>query len=308
VTLLVGIPSFRRPAMLAALLESLAAQRQIDDLAIEIFVADNDAGAAEGFELCTKLAPRFRFPLSAATVAEPGISAVRNRILTEAARRGSSLVAMVDDDETVAPDWLAQLVSVAKLHDAEIVGGPVFFAFDLPVSAALRGSGAFPVERRPSGRIPLLEASGTILIDAAALARLGWPGFDTSFGLTGGEDREYFTRLKQAGLSFAWAAEAIAVERVPADRLRTASIMRRAYSVGNSDYRIDRLHGPARARIEHLGKSALMLTVGLLLVPALVVPRHRLWLLRRYARALGRLASAIGHADRRYAGNAVRTA
>ena len=105
----------------------------------------------------------------------------------------------------------------------------------------------------------------------------------------------------RAGLTFAWADDAIAIESVPAARVDTGAILRRAYAIGASDYRIDALHGTPALRRRHVGSGIAALASAVPLAPALLLGRYRLRLLRRYARAAGKLASASGIAARPYA-------
>lgn len=289
---LLGIPTFRRPAELRALLESIAAQR-LGDVDLSVFVADNDPREAAGRALVTELS-RYRWPIVAGLVSEPGISAARNRILDEARARGADLVAMIDDDETAAPDWLAALIAARARHGADVIAGPVAYQTQDP-PAGLATSGAFAIKRFADGAVPMVTGAGNLLLDCRMLARLGWPRFSAAFGRSGGEDKEFFTRLRLAGARFAWAPAALAFERVPAARLTVAAIMRRAWGVGGSDYRIDRLHGGRVKASGHLGRSIALLAAAPLLAPALLLPSRRLWLLRRFARAGGRLAAAWGH-------------
>jgi succinoglycan biosynthesis protein ExoM len=298
--ILIGIPTFHRPAMLADLLASLAAQEFDAGLEVEVFVADNDAASKEGQALCQRLADGWRWPLEADVVAEPGISAVRNRILAEARLRRAPLVVMVDDDETVAPGWLEALVCTQRLCSAQVVAGPVLYEFEGEPATELLASGAFPLKRNSTGPVAFVNASGNILFDCAALAALDWPQFDLAFGRSGGEDKEFLTRLKMAGCNFAWADEALAFEHVPRKRMGVRAVMARAFAIGSADYRIETLHGPARARMGHLAKSMAVLATCWLMLPGLLFPRQRLKSLRRIARSSGRISAAFGSVHKQY--------
>jgi hypothetical protein len=62
--------------------------------------------------------------------------------------------------------------------------------------------------------------------------------FDLRFALTGGEDREFFTRLARAGKNFAWSDDAIVHAWLPATRASLVWALKRAYRAGNSDMRV----------------------------------------------------------------------
>jgi glycosyltransferase involved in cell wall biosynthesis len=121
---LIGIPTHRRAILLRKCLESLAAQEGIPP-SIRVFVADNDASNHEGVDIAEAMAGDFPFPLTASVVAEQGISAVRNAILDEARRCQAEFIAMIDDDETASPHWLAQLLKAQKAYGTDVVAGPV---------------------------------------------------------------------------------------------------------------------------------------------------------------------------------------
>jgi succinoglycan biosynthesis protein ExoM len=298
--ILIGIPSYRRPDKLGALLRSLQQLSDVDALTIEVFVADNDGQGQAAHVLCQSHAPTWRWPLSSAVVERRGISAARNRILEEAQRRCADLVAMVDDDELVSPEWLAKLIEAHGQFGAQVIGGPVLYEFERPAGAALLASGAFPLKRRATGIVLFVNATGNILLECAALARLGWPRFSEQFGTSGGEDKEFLTRLKKGGLAFAWADDAIVCESVPAARMETSAVVARAFAIGNADYRIDARHAPARARVSHVAKSTAVLLTSPLLLPGMINSAFRLKALRRFGRSAGKLAAAFGRASEHY--------
>lgn len=290
--ILIGIPSFRRSEQLARLIASLERQQAAFDHRVELFVADNDPERHQAKALCDSLS--CSLPLHAEIEPELGIAAARNRLLREARKRGARFLAMIDDDEIASPQWLSALLAAQAARQSDITGGPVRYVFAKPPSSSLLRSGAFNSgagRRSPDG---VLNATGNVLFDCEALARLGWPMFDIAFGLSGGEDKEYFTRLAGLGLRFGWASDAIVEEYVPADRMSTASVYRRAHAIGSSDYRIVRMHGPGRASATHLLKSVVVMVAAVPLAPLFALPGLRLWLLRRIARATGRLAAALG--------------
>src|SRR5215470_13999371 len=94
----VAIPTFRRPEGLARLLAALAALET--EIPVCILVADNDCDRREGFEVCCRLAPSYRWPLEAILVCERGIAQNRNALVEEslANRRHMDYLAMLDDD------------------------------------------------------------------------------------------------------------------------------------------------------------------------------------------------------------------
>ena len=262
---------------------------------VRVFVADNDAKGREGDRWLRSL-PHYRFPISSTVVDEPGISAVRNAILAEARSSGAEFVAMIDDDETVAPHWLARLLDAQRRYGADVVGGPVARILPETLPEWMQ-TGFFPDRGFSEGPIDQLDASGNLLISCEALEHAGWPKFDHSFGLTGGEDTEFLYRLKKMDFSFAWSGEAEATEMVPLSRCTLPWFVRRHFRIGNSAERLQRngLIGSRRS-------WAVRIVLGWPLLLPLTLPRRtRLKALRRLAYGAGMLSSALGYRYREYA-------
>ena len=298
--LLVGIPTHRRPALLRECLESVA--RQQGDLPdIEVFVADNHPAGREGAAVVEDMKASYRFPISVEVVPTPGISAVRNAILDQARRRGVDYVAMIDDDETASPEWLSNLLKMLQSTSADVVGGPVHYRFDTPPAPSVLNSPIFLKEARPNGRCGPLRGSGNFLVAANSLAETGWPMFDNDFGLSGGEDGEWFSRLARLGLNFAWAPDAAATEKVPSERATPQWVLQRAYRAGNCNMRIAIKHWPSREIVDNLGHVALTVGSAPFLAPLLFVRNRRLRLLTKWWAAFGRVSAIIGRDFHEYA-------
>ncbi|MDF2506779.1 MAG: putative glycosyltransferase, partial [Microbacterium sp.] len=142
IALTIGIPTYRRPDLLEALLRTLPARiAECADLGldIDVLVVDNDPeGSAREVATGTGLPVRY--------VIEPtaGIVAARNRILGECGDR--DLLAFIDDDEIPREGWLSSLITVWREHGADAVMGRVISVFDEDVDPWLLASGTF---RRP---------------------------------------------------------------------------------------------------------------------------------------------------------------
>jgi succinoglycan biosynthesis protein ExoM len=292
-TVLIGIPSFRRPEGVRKLLQSLAKQKPATNLSVSLFVADNDPQFQEAKRTCDAMRSTFRLPLHCDVVEEPGVAAARNRILCEARRCGADYVAMLDDDQVAAPDWLSELLSMQHGTEADVVGGPVVYHFVIEPSASVRRWGYFNPRERRGGLIAPLTGAGNVLICCASLARLDWPSFDVQFGTSGGEDAEFFARVAARGFRFAWAPRAIAHEEVAPERALESALLNRAFRTGNNEVRIRRAHGDSGGIALMVGKAAALLLVSPVLVPLLLTP-SRLWLLSKWASSAGRVSAMVG--------------
>ena len=264
VSAVVMIPTFRRPAMLAATLDSLARQQAATPFAI--VVVDNDAAGREG--LATAEAAFAAGSLEGLALTEPrqGNCHAINAALAAALAHypQARYLLMIDDDEIASPFWLQRLVDAAERHGADVVGGPVWPVFAGAVPPRVAAHPVFRPAFAESGPVPMIYGSGNFLIRRSALARLAEPAFDTRFNFLGGGDTDFFTRCRRAGLSFHWESSAHIRETVPATRPTTGWILRRSLRIGAINYLIDRRGAATLAHRLRVGaKNAALLPVSL---------------------------------------------
>jgi glycosyltransferase involved in cell wall biosynthesis len=300
-SILIGIPSFRRPGGLRNLLASLESQEHVETEHIQVFVADNDSRGRDAKQVCEDRACGFRWPLECEIVSERGISAARNAILDRALKHGSDFVAMLDDDEIAGPTWLREMLRTQNHFAADVVGGPVYFHFDEEPSRAVRACGLFGTPFLPEGVVPMIDATNNVLLSCVALESAEWPRFDDAFGLTGGGDREFFTRLRKRGFRFAWSPRAVVTETVPATRSRPSWVLRRAFRIGNGDMRIAQMHAGIRGTAVSLGKAVILILASPVCWPILFLPSRRLWIVGKWSRSVGKIAALLGRQYREYA-------
>ena len=289
----VCIPTFKRPKMLRRLLDALAALDT--DADVRVLVADNDAQTHAGFDLCQTLT-NYRWPLCAVIAPERGIAQVRNVLIEQALKTDARFIAMIDDDEWPQADWIAQFLSCARQTDADVLQGSILFGG----AAGLEGHGDI---RHATGPVAMLQGAGNLLIRRAVLDEMTAPWFDPAFALSGGEDREFFVRLQRAKKSFAWSDEARVHGDIPETRNNLGWLLRRAYSVGNSDMRVLLKHGlgtgGVAAELCKIGASFLLSPLAALALAA--HPRKRAVPLQKLFRAAGKLGALMGRRYHEYA-------
>jgi hypothetical protein len=149
----------------------------------------------------------------------------------------------------------------------------------------------------------MIEGSGNVLIARRCFEDLAKPCFDPAFALTGGEDRDFFTRLRAAGKRFAWADEAICHAHVPASRLRLVWALQRAWRVGNSDMRVFLKYAPGLAALlgEGVKIAGAVLLFPVLELAALPFAERRAAPLCTLFRAGGKIAAILGRHYEEYA-------
>jgi hypothetical protein len=149
----------------------------------------------------------------------------------------------------------------------------------------------------------MIEGIGNVLIARHCFEMLPTPYFDPLFGLSGGEDKEFFVRLRAKGAHFARADDAVVYEYVPASRTSLSWLLMRTYRVGNTDMRIALKHREGRNAIaREIAKiAAALLSVPILSIIFSATPEHRLDGIRKLYRAAGKIGALIGHHYHEYA-------
>lgn len=298
--IIVAVPTYKRPTSLARLLGAL--ERVETDARVLVIVADNDARDRAGYDFCRSICGHYRWPLDPIVAEERGIAQARNALVERALSYPQArFIAMLDDDETPEPQWLSQLLRVQGETGADVVGGSVLF--DKAQAHWSDGFDGIADIRRPTGPIAMLEGAGNLLVTRACLEKLGAPWFDPSFALSGGEDRDFFERVKASGGRFAWADEAIAHGSVPERRKALDWVLRRAYGIGNAEMRIFlKRRRTASVWLAEGAKIACALVVSPVLALLLAVSPHRgADALRRFFRNAGKLAALMGLHTNTYA-------
>lgn len=281
----VVVPTFRRPEMLRATLNSLGAQ--VTDVPFTVLVVENDKGlegkrVGEAMGLDVVLAPR-----------QGNVEAINAGFETALLRfPTASLFLMIDDDEIASPGWLDLMVQAAHKSGAGIVGGPVTPEFDARVQDGMRLHPVFWPIDAPSGPLPMIYGSGNCLIRREVFERLGLPAFDVAFNFLGGGDTDFFTRARNAGVLFYWEAEARVTERVPVTRTQNSWVFKRGLRIGAINRRIDR---KSRSSLTVLAKDAAILLLSpVRFLRELVRSRSLLRASHPVNVALGRLLSIGG--------------
>lgn len=300
----IAIPSYRRPDRLKACLggveraiAELSATSERDD--VEIVVIDNDPdGSAAG-----ATAGR---PVRYVHEPSPGLAAVRNRALDEAAN--ADLLVFIDDDEVPEPSWLRELVAAFDRHDdAHGVAGRVVTPLPDGLDPWLVAVGAFVRPVRIDGQLMPTAATNNLLLELDAVRAAGLR-FDPRFGMTGGEDSMFTQQFSRAGYRIRWAEAAVVVENVIPERIDRRWILMRAYRTGNSSARL-RI-ALARGPLGRLAARAGSVASG----AARVVAGSGLWAFggvtgsltrrargrRAISRGSGYLSGAVGSSFREY--------
>jgi glycosyltransferase involved in cell wall biosynthesis len=279
----VCVCTYRRPELLARLLDSLDALDTDGSFTWSVVVVDNDAA---GSARATAEQPR-RIECRYFIEPEKNIAKARNRTLANS--RGD-FVAFLDDDEFPVPAWLSLLLATCAKTGADGVLAPVEPHFESAPPRWLVKSGVFHRPRHVTGTpIGLSDArTGNVLMKRQLIAADAEP-FDTRFG-NGGEDVDFFRRKMAAGKRVTWCDEAIAYESVPPGRATPGYFLRRALLRGQNSIR------QRAGRARKVVTSLVAVPVYTLLIPLLGLGgRHRVmpWLIK-WCDHFSRLCAVVG--------------
>lgn len=258
---LVAVPTCHRVLLLAGALdgvltEAVRAVGAGGAAEVDVLVVDNDPAASAAVTSA-------RYGARHVTEPVPGLSAVRNRALDEAAEY--DLLVFLDDDEVPQAGWLTALLTVHRTTGAAAVAGPVRTVLPAEADAWVRASYCRPF--RAHLQHMAVAATNNLLLDLRAVRASG-VRFDPAFGLTGGEDNQFTSDLVRRGRDIRWCAGAGVVERVGPERLTRRWILRRALRAGACEARVAlRATGSRRARVVR-GSTLVVGGVGRLAVGA----------------------------------------
>lgn len=272
------IPTFNRSKELLRALRSVAEQR-LDPALWECVVVDN-ASTDDTAKVVEQFAAEHP-ALHIRRVYEPtaGVSHARNRGLREAA---TELIASIDDDERINPDFLAAYLDFFDSHpEANVAGGKIIAEYptgrprwmsrwtERPIANPMD----YGEEVRPFPKGALPGGGNMAFRREVALSY----GFDTELGrvggkLIGGEENDFFLRLRESGEELWYVPKAVMWHIIPAEKLTTEYLKRLSYHIGISQRRraLSRHELPK----SHL-KEVLKWVVTLLLIFAL---RPRQWI------------------------------
>jgi succinoglycan biosynthesis protein ExoM len=223
------IPTYRRPELFRAAIESVLAQRGLKT-AVEVIVVDNDPerSAEQSY---IQLARNAVLPIRYVNEPRAGISHARNAGLAVSTGR---YIAFLDDDEIASPNWLSSLLSTAHEHEADVVLGPVRprYPSGVPVPSCAHQFYSRDAQVPTGQAVRRFNIGNSILSRDRCLANTA--PFDPKLGLSGGEDSLLLARLFEEGRRCVWCSEAVVIETIPPEKLTPFYLLRRAFRQGQT--------------------------------------------------------------------------
>jgi succinoglycan biosynthesis protein ExoM len=242
VRLAVCVNTYHRPEGLERFLRALAGAAFANPTPqVDVVVVDNDAEASAR-KVCEHAREWFPFDLHYVVEKRRGIPQARNTALSVAMPL-ADFVVITDDDVEPTPGWLAELLRVQGVYQADVVAGPNPPRFiDEPPAWVVEGR-FFESPRRATGIAIKTAATNNVFVRRDALERMDRL-FDERLGLQGFDDTEFFRRMAQEGHRMVWADDAIVYECIPETRATLRWLLQRAYRIANG------LGGPELRRLE----------------------------------------------------------
>ena len=272
--------------MLQRLLEYLDRQETNGLFTYSIVVADNHCSESAK-HLVTGFAAGAAVPVKYCVEPQQNIALARNRALANAE---GEFIAFIDDDEFPPRDWLLTLFNTCKAYDVAGVLGPVKPFFEQEPPRWLVEGKFYDRPTHETGHV--LEwtdcRTGNVLFRRKILNR-DRLAFRSEFG-SGGEDRDFFRRMKEQGGVFVWCNEAAVYESVPPARWKRRFLLRRALLRG----------GASLANRERLGQQLMTSSIAIptyaMALPFLCLAGHHVFMryLIRLCDHAGRVLAALG--------------
>lgn len=287
----VCIPTYKRPHLLEPLLRVLGEQKTFGLFNISVIVIDNDREKS-AWEKVKKVKSNW---INIKYENEPvqNIALARNRAVLSCK---SKYLAFIDDDEFPESNWLYSHYKMIKKTDADGILGPVKPYFENGAPLWLIKSGICLRASYPSGT--LLQSTqtrtGNVLFDRRLFLKNDLL-FDPSYGLTGGEDTDFFRRAIDKGLKFVWCEDAVVFENVPVERWTRTYYVKRAIIRGRVKH-FAFSNKSRKEKILALIKSIAAFTAYSISIPV-VLPlgeKIRMRVLNSYFHHAGMLTAAMG--------------
>ncbi|MGB9149750.1 MAG: glycosyltransferase family 2 protein [Burkholderiales bacterium] len=220
------IASYKRPQLLGRLLKSIANQRIPIGVTVGIIVVDNDpAGSAVDV---VQNASRAGQPVRYFMQPKKNIALTRNMA---AANADGEYIAYIDDDEYAEENWLTHLYDTLQKYQADMVFGPVICEVPENAPSWLVNGRFFEWKRYKTGTEIPGRGTGNVLIRADSIPDRRAP-FNPKYGLSGGEDTDFFRRMQMTGAKLIWCDEAVARETLVPERFSVGFLIRRAFRHG----------------------------------------------------------------------------
>ncbi|MDR1457338.1 MAG: glycosyltransferase family 2 protein [Puniceicoccales bacterium] len=236
--IVIGLCTFNRPEPLKEALDSLSQIDIPEKTAVEFVLIDNDenAGAKYIFDAYASDMP---FKCHYFVEKDRGLAHVRNRVIEEALKLHATAIAMFDDDEIVAREWLVELYKAFKESGSDGVAGTVYRL--LPMDSSSFVKELWPNRKEPANiTLKLLPTNNCLFSINLVDPDGGNIRFSNVFNFSGREDLVFSFDALFQGAKFTSAPQAIVIEKFPKGRSTFKYLLRRWFDTGVTDAMVAR--------------------------------------------------------------------
>ncbi|MDR2776634.1 MAG: glycosyltransferase [Puniceicoccales bacterium] len=236
--IVIGLCTFNRHEPLKEALDSLAQIDIPEGTEVEFILVDNDKneGAKYIFDAYIHDMP---FKCYYFMEKNRGLAHVRNRVIEEALKLRATAIAMFDDDEIVAREWLVELYKVFKESGSDGVAGTVYRL--LPMNSSDLVKKLWPNSKEPANISVKLLPTNNCLFSTNLVDPKGRNiRFDNAFNFSGREDLVFSFDALFQGAKFRSAPQAIVIEKFSKERSTFKYLLKRWFGTGITDAMVAR--------------------------------------------------------------------
>lgn len=259
----VCICTYKRPQMLSNLLSKLQDQVTDNFFTYSVIVVDNDVNRSAK-DVVAGWRNKSKIKIDYFCEPEQNIALARNKAVENAK---GDFIAFIDDDEFPDSSWLINLLKTYHEYNCAGVLGPVNPYFEnSPPTWLVKGKFC----ERPSHETGTVLHHGNTRTGNVLLVRNIFEDkqnrFGAEFGLTGGEDEDFFKRMITDGKSFVWCNEAVVFETVPPERWKKSFYLKKHIQMGGRMGEIVRTW-PLKMKCKWIAKAIVSISFYSLVLP-----------------------------------------
>ncbi len=285
------VATYKRPELLSELLYSIKNLVVPQNYLLEVIIVDNDKNCSAE-PVIIDFRREVNFGLKYFVQPEKNISLTRNVAIEKAS---GELIAFIDDDETADKRWLVNLYNCLINFNADGVFGLVVPRFDEGISERFKRREYYFSRMDETGSIARYMFTGSVLLKSDLLKK-NKIYFDPAYGLTGGEDSDFFNRLKLRGAKFVNCREAISYEFIGKERTKLSFFLKRNMRGGQTYSRNLMKEAAFLKKFLLFSKASLRILIGLsLLLPGIFSTRFIILSMNYLGTGIGELRGIFGN-------------
>jgi glycosyltransferase involved in cell wall biosynthesis len=257
-----------------------------------VLVVDNDINFSA--ESILKSFYTSEFELNYYNEKEKNIAKARNRVLELA---NGNFLALIDDDEYPDNLWLYNHYSTCKKFNADGSLGPVISELPETCPGWIRESDVCTRKGFETGfKIkPQNARTGNCFLKNSKNQEIKCL-FDVEFGMTGGEDLDFFYRLiNKMNRNIVWCQEAVVFEPVTPSRLKRTFYIQRAIKRGGNHQRFLKKNMSKKYSMFMISLSFIKMITILIVSPLILFCKEkiRMRIVESFFHHVGRIHSVI---------------